>query len=71
MGAYAALEYGSILGADAILALAPESELCIPLGRSVTNLSTYKEGDEPIVGMTYKDGAEVTIISSNEDIVGL
>lgn len=72
MGAYAALKYGSAFSADAVLAFGPESEVCIPLGRSVTSLSGYyKEGDEPIFSLTYKNGAEVTIISGNEDIVDL
>jgi acetyltransferase-like isoleucine patch superfamily enzyme len=68
MGAYAALRYGSLLKADRILALGPESELCIPLGRSVTSLS-LQEGAEDISRLEYKHPEGVLVISGNNDIV--
>jgi hypothetical protein len=70
MGAYAALLYGSIIQADKILAFGPESELCIPLGRSIESLNNrYKEGEQSILDLEYKDSATITIISGNNDIV--
>lgn len=71
MGAYAALKYGSLLQADRILALGPESELCIPLGRSVTSMLQHVEGDGDISGLVYKDARNVLIISGNNDIVDM
>lgn len=71
MGGYAALLYGSLLQADRILALGPESELCIPLGRSVTSMLFNKEGDEDISRLHFKDPAQVLIISGNNDIVDM
>lgn len=69
MGAYGALKYGSLLGADKIIAMGPESELCIPLGRSVSSLLDMKEGDGAIYGLRFKNPANVYIFSGSNDIV--
>lgn len=69
MGAYAALKYGSILEADKILALGPESELCIPLGRSVTSLLDYYEGYGDISHLVYKNPHNLLVVSGNNDLV--
>ncbi|MFC6519365.1 hypothetical protein ACFQAT_05790 [Undibacterium arcticum] len=69
MGAYAALKYGSLLGADRIMALGPESELCIPLGRSVTSLQSIPEGAGNIASLPFKVPQDVLVLSGNNDIV--
>lgn len=69
MGAYAALKYGSLLGADKVIAMGPESELCIPLGRSVTSIPHRKEGDCSIYDLKFKDPAAIYIFSGSNDIV--
>ena len=72
MGAYAALLYGSLLQVDKVLAFGPESELCIPLGRSVESLGdTYPEGYADISKLFYKSPKDVLIISGNNDIPDL
>jgi tetratricopeptide (TPR) repeat protein len=71
MGAYAALKYGAILGADRIFSLGPESELCIPLGRSITSISADFKGKGNIAGLEYKNPKDVLIISGSNDIVDL
>lgn len=71
MGAYAALNYGSMLQADRVLALGPESELCIPLGRSVSSMLQHAEGDADISGLAYREPGNVLIISGNNDIVDM
>lgn len=69
MGAYAALKYGSFLDADSIIAMGPESELCIPYGRSVTSLKSYSEGNEDIANLKFINPERVYIFSGNNDIV--
>lgn len=69
MGAYAALKFGSLLDADGVFAMGPESELCIPLGRSVTSLKGRTEGDGDISRLQYKNPAGVYVFSGSNDIV--
>ncbi len=69
MGAYAALRYGAALGAERILAFGPESELCIPHGRSVTSLKGRSEGDESIAERAFRSPEQVLVVSGNADIV--
>lgn len=69
MGAYATLKYGALLHADKMLAMGPESELCLPLGRSVSTVKGVSAGTCDISGMPYKEGAEILIFSGNNDIV--
>lgn len=69
MGAYAALKYGAIMGADRIIAMGPESELCLPLGRSVTSLSRDRAGSGDITGLSYKNPKDVLVVSGSNDIV--
>lgn len=71
MGAYAALKYGAIFGADRIFAMGPESELCLPLGRSVTSVFGVKPGAGNIAGLPYKNPGDVLVLSGSNDIVDL
>lgn len=69
MGAYAALKYGSALDADRVFALGPESELSIPLGKSIESLTGHEEGHSSIVGLPYRVPQDVLVLSGNNDIV--
>lgn len=71
MGGYAALKYGSLLGAKKILSFGAESELCIPLGKSVTSVKDRREGDEPIYSLPQRDDAAISVVFGNNDIVDL
>lgn len=71
MGAYAALKFGSLLGAEKILALGPESELMLPHGRSITsvNIDQNTPPIRDISSLSFISPNNVLILSGNNDIV--
>jgi hypothetical protein len=69
MGAYAALRYGSKLGAARVLAMGPEVELCLPHGRSIETVKDRTAGDGDISGLKFASPRDVLIVSGNADVV--
>ncbi|CNC50476.1 Uncharacterised protein [Yersinia intermedia] len=71
MGAYAALKFGSLLGALKILALGPESELMLPHGRSITSVKIEQPvfPVRDISSLSFISPKNVLILSGNNDIV--
>ncbi|WP_250517381.1 hypothetical protein [Caballeronia sp. INDeC2] len=69
MGAYAALKYGSMLEAQRVLAMGPETELCVPLGRSVSSLKGVAEGAGDISRIAFACPQDVLVLSGANDLV--
>lgn len=73
MGAYAALKFGSLVGADRIVAFNPEHILGMKFSKSIENSNAIGDGNNhlDLCSLEYNKNGEVIIVSNNGNFIDL
>ncbi|ASK02194.1 hypothetical protein VC596_24200 [Citrobacter freundii] len=71
MGAYAALKFGALVGADRIIAFNPENKLGMKFSKSIenSNLISDEHNNFDLCSLKYNENSEIIIVSNNGNFV--
>ncbi|WP_239183512.1 hypothetical protein [Citrobacter werkmanii] len=70
-GAYAALKFGALVGADRIIAFNPENKLGMKFSKSIenSNLISDEHNNFDLCSLKYNENSEIIIVSNNGNFV--